>query len=360
VCPPLDGRTSIGPPRLYRSTTAADRFLGSEVYTPPPEVRNARLEAAALAAAIRERANKAAAEGKLNKARDELHQLLQLDQPIRYRDLGWRRVPLCYLGEYEGPACNDNVREFLHPEVYPLVPLSLELEYQRAQEGWSGVWETHLAFDWPVDAIEADVDEWLKRWDWKPHTNVGAMLIEVTYRLFDAREKFIPGAPNASIADFCQSWWIHRYLYNFCDLLKRPEIVLRGAATASAVTEQLSTAKLFVFRRLAEFAYKLRNDSVPTLLGNARPVPPAAITECGREEVIRQIEVALNSGRRNDAMAVRAALDNCTKKNLYTEALACRRCKAITMKTAYDRWQSHSPRSPRWVDKLMTERLLQR
>ena len=73
---------------------------------------------------------------------------------------------------------------------------------------------------------------------------------------------------------------------------------------------------------------------------------------------IPAIKVALDSGQRKQAVRLRIDLEGCSVKKLWSEAFSSRRCKPITMQTAFNRWQASRKDAPSWADDLMLARLL--
>jgi hypothetical protein len=77
-----------------------------------------------------------------------------------------------------------------------------------------------------------------------------------------------------------------------------------------------------------------------------------------RRAAIVELEVALNEGRREEAVKRRCELDQCNVTELWKDAFRSLRGTQNTKKTAFYRWRASRRDTPSWADELMQARLL--
>ena len=266
VCPRIEQNSATRIPKLFRSESAANRFLNSEVQFPlQPEAEVAGLSIEQV------RARRAESKAQLRKERAEAARKIEkgdLD-PLAYplylrkilnRDQAWQDpVPVSRASDYSGPKCNRTLQAFLPLDaVGAMTALSVDEIIDRALEGRSEDYMCYLDTDWQFEAIEADA--WRRvghEYSGRRHGSIGEIVVKAIYDVEAAFHKLHPNAACRALAAFWRSWQLQQHIAEFCARLGESETARLLAGSALDAPDQAERARLHMYRQLAVFGHEL-------------------------------------------------------------------------------------------------------
>jgi hypothetical protein len=343
ACPPIDSCFAALKPRYFGSKPALNRFLNSEI-RPVSAAREAQLTGRDVNEILGLRTQRHAAR---TKERAQILEQIRSGErspwafPPNLRKIthyiqGWRDVPVRHYIEHPDLKSNYSLTDFLPRCVeIPVIDLSLEEEFHRAERGFSGAFMCCLGKDWRFAEIEADFKE---KWHSPArvnhgHASVGEIVIEFVYFLDTSFRKFHPNATNETAASFWSSWQVQEVITRFCARLYKSRTAEMLTGNAFAAEMEVARAKVFVFECLSELSRNLSEH----YSSMEKKAPQSA-----------QIPSVTTAGEANRRIKVDAFLLKCNQEpDLAVELRRKHIHLAVGHKTPrqFQRWQSGSSKA---------------
>ncbi len=212
---------------------------------------------------------------------------------VRYRSLGWRKVPVRGASESRGSRCTQSFEDYLKgKEEAPAADGLLEMQIHSALDDVPTSFQVYLGKDW---CFERDLSEATKqdlkgvlsqptisndaaRRGGNGFLHRGPMieaLLRVVIDLEQSLRKFHPGVTAGAVADFFQSWQVQRYLADVCGRIERLRWRREGMLEAAS---EAAVAQVYCLYLLARYAAELRLEGESVVDGarekaTARPAP---------------------------------------------------------------------------------------
>jgi hypothetical protein len=267
VCPRIERNRATKDPKLFKSESAAERFLNSEVrfpLGPEAEVPGLSIEQA--------RARRTKRKAQLRKERAEAHERIRNGtlhtswsypshlQKLLNRHQGWENpVPVRPIADYTGAKCKRTLREFFPAEAVGLMPrLDVTEEIRRALQGRSGDYTCYLAPDWRFDAIEADaIKRGSHEYAGRRHSSIAEIVLKAVHDLEAAFQKMHPDASATAVSDFWQSWQVQQHIAEFCCEVAESETGRTLAGNHFEAVNQAHDVRVHLYRQLGAFAHEV-------------------------------------------------------------------------------------------------------
>lgn len=339
VCPPIQIPEAWEPqeePRIFETEAAAQDFLDS---SPPAPVT------------------------------DEDQAEAQPSQ-VRYRSLGWRKVPVRGASESRGPRCTQSFEDYLKgKEETPAADDLLEMQIISALDDVPMSFQVYLGKDWIFDrdlseATPQDLESALRQrtistdaatMDGNGFLHRGSTLealLRVVVDLEKSLRRLHPDASAAGIADYFRSWQVHRYIADVCGRIERLRWRREGMLEAAS---EAAVAQAYCLYLLARFAGELRLESETesdgaSAIAIARPAPEPVLP--ANAEIPMEWDTSKIPDERRAAMAElrRSYVDNYrTKKGITSYKLFHQRA-GYNHRTQFNLWLSCHPKTSRRSD----------
>ena len=298
LCPPVGSGSANRLPKLFRSESAAKRFLNSEF-----RWRSEKARAEATGMSVKQVRARMAEHEAQRERRTEQNDVMDNVPSYSPRFLNRERwdeppVRVCGVADHIGPKCPRYLREFLPADAVAgaMPELTIYGELLRALEERSDGYKCCLDETWRFDEIDANARKRVgHEYEGRQHASIGELVVKAVYDIEAAFGKLHPNASCRTVADFWCSWQVQRHIVDFCSRLGESDTARLLAGDRAAATEQANRGGVHIYRQIAVFARDVLEDAAGSETGasasdgNAEPAnrrEPAGKRERGRPQQI--------------------------------------------------------------------------
>jgi hypothetical protein len=266
VCPHIGRGRATEVPKLFKSASAAKRFLNPLMAAEASSELQARRRQATIDLA-----------GAASKIRPRVLDLSAAPSQSLVDKSGWRElpVPVYYLADHIGARCVRSVREYVSAERVGDIPgFTLNEEFARAVQDRTGEYRSFLGEDWSFSEIEADAEQRSgHEYAAIRYGSFAQIVADVILDLEAALLRLHRDLSHRQVEIFWTSYQVHRHVADFCArLAKSGKAELLAGASISA-EEAVERARIHLMRRIAVFTHELWDDVEPSQRGNSDDTP---------------------------------------------------------------------------------------